>query len=165
MQTTNSHDHAHELLQLAHAHLNDGDINITVENGLAALAAFENLNDDETFLERCDGLSESLSLLGFAYEKLGDQEKADHYREANFYTFIGDGDGSEILALMDMARSATSNDDLAFARLCWLSAADLLSREVDEGNDEQAEFVTFCREQADHHVHEHIVGDIGDSEE
>jgi len=163
MTTDELHDHAHLLLIQARDADDRSDNEEATRLAREALDAFWALHNTDDFLEPCDGIAQTNSLLGFLHEDADEHEGSHFYREANFNLFIGDGDGDEILALMDMARAHAAKGDLISRRLCWLAAADLLQREFEDGDEQKGHLVAFCREQADLHGHEHLTFDWDDA--
>ena len=152
------HDTAHALLTQARTDLDGERFPAAITSAEEALELFWEVE------EPCRGIAESLSVLGMAYSAAGDPDAARDARFNSLLNFIGDGDGDEVLALMDVARQATEDGDLLGARVHWLAAAAVFTTmAVDEDEhsaNEAIEMAAFCQLQADAYDHEEIVVDL-----
>lgn len=156
MSDDRNHDTAHELAVAARAALDAGDTATAIATSNEALDLFWEVD------EPCNGIAETLSLIGSAYVIAGDIDAARDVRFNNLLNFIGDSDYDELIALMDIARQATDEGDLMSARIHWLAAAAVAIQVADDvdGHDQAATLASFALEQADAYEHDDLVADF-----
>ncbi len=152
-----NHDQAHQLFDGASAALAASEHETAIAKAEEALELFWEVD------EPCHGISESLSLLGLAYEATGDVDAARDVRFNNLMNFVGDSDYDEVTALMDVARQHEVDGDLMGRRIHWLAAAGVSLQLAADDEEDTAKFLELaglCMSEADRYEHDVLVEDF-----